>query len=90
MKEEIYCPLFTQPPPPPPFTINEWFKTYLFEAELSSRILELEIGSAASYAALKPGDTETKMKYRENIKRFSLKLATLSALVNLRYCCHVH
>ena len=56
----------------------------IFQAELSPKILEHEIGSAAVYASLTPGDNEAKMVYRQNIKQFSLKLAALSGLINLR------
>ena len=63
--------------------------TYVYaQVEMNPQMLNNEIGSAKVYATLSPSDTEMKAKYKENIKKYSLKLATLSGLVHLR--CSIH
>ena len=48
-------------------------------------LLEDELGSAGGYTALLPTDLEAKAQYKERIKQFSIKLASLSGLVKIRF-----
>ena len=47
-------------------------------------LLEDELGSAGGYTALLPTDLQAKAQYKERIKQFSQKLASLSGLVKIR------
>jgi len=55
------------------------------QAELSPDLLDAEVGCAADYATLPPDKVDVKLRYKENIKKLSLKLANLSGLVKLRF-----